>query len=364
MVYLLGFSKLATVALSAAFDINFNIKRIPATAIGIIIIVIQGLLTIALLICIVLSAISTYFSLTRNREAIRPRRWMPYRERYYAHVETAASDIPPAPKPPAPVPELPKEPQGPYFSVNSVRRVAKIEDEDEEFQKEIATDPRNSSRLSINKLSIPEFQPAAGAQTSGATASNRISRAASISSNLSHTSLPYGARLHRGSWSTRDVSDIQAERESSTDRRSRHYVSAFDGNDTVASPYPEASSSSGNTPPSPTPQTPETPITQTPIEDQSHAVAGSPVTDKPTSGLDEGRPGSSSSMRNGAAARPQTPVRSEMLANAGNRSPVIGSAPSSPSRAARFSRERGSLLSHKARDDIVEGVEVDEKGSS
>ncbi|KAF2669049.1 TRP-domain-containing protein [Microthyrium microscopicum] len=218
MVYLLGFSKVTTVALSAAFDIDFNIARIPATAIGIIIIVIQGLLTIALLICIVLSAISSYFSITRNREQIRPRRWMPYRERYFAHIQQAATDRPKTPPPLEPVMELPQIPKEPYFSVNSVKRMAKIEDEDAEFQKDILNDPRNeASDIDLLEGSVLPAGPSTGLKRTGSIANSMRSNM----SRMSGSSLPYGAVVHRGSWSTRDFQQYQNE--SSTDVRYERY---------------------------------------------------------------------------------------------------------------------------------------------
>jgi hypothetical protein len=192
VVYLLGFSKIVCVALSAAFDVSFNLARIPTTVIGVVIIVIQGILTIALLICIALSAISSYFSITRHREEIKPRRWIPFRERYFQHLDRAVADVPPPPKPPTPPPE---EPKGPYFSVNSVKRAPKIEDEDAEFQAEIAMDPRVSQSHIGSIYGVPE------------EIVNRPSRATSVGSRFSATNLPYAARVHRGSWSTRDLQD-------------------------------------------------------------------------------------------------------------------------------------------------------------
>jgi hypothetical protein len=228
MTYLLGFSKVITLALSSAFDITFNIKRIPATAIGIIIIVIQGLLTIALLVCIVLGAISSYFSLTRNRESIKPRSWLQHRERYLAHVQQAARDGPsPRPDPTATArdDEVPSEP---YFSVNSVRRMAKIEDEDPDFLNDIAMDPRHGSRTFTPPpppVSSSDVALASGSGSgtfaapgySGGTPphppSPRASVAVSIRSTASHSSLPRAAVLPRGSWSTRDWHDAIAAAE-------------------------------------------------------------------------------------------------------------------------------------------------------
>lgn len=194
VIYILGFSKIVCVALSAAFDVSFNLARIPTTVIGVVIIVIQGLLTIALLICIVLSAISSYFSITRHQATIKPRRWIPFRERYFNHLDQVVADVPPPPKPPTPPPE---EPKGPYFSVNSVKRAPKIEDEDEEFQAEILQDPR------MSQTQLGGVYGASGDVLPG----NRASRATSVGSRFSSTNLPYAARVHRGSWSTRDLQE-------------------------------------------------------------------------------------------------------------------------------------------------------------
>lgn len=179
MVYLLGFSKVATLALSAAFDTRFNLARINTTVIGVVIIVIQGILAIFTLIAIVFGAISSYMSVTRDREVFRPRTWEPYRERYFAHLEKTAPDVPPV-RPPTP--EQPKEP---YFRVASVRREPKIEDDD----------PDNinpgSSRTSIGP------GPALGSRVGSRAASRGNSM---WSPAVSSTNLPYGARAHRASW--------------------------------------------------------------------------------------------------------------------------------------------------------------------
>ncbi|KAI4281312.1 MAG: hypothetical protein L6R38_003780 [Xanthoria sp. 2 TBL-2021] len=199
MVYLLGFSKVATLALSAAFDIRFNLARINTTVIGVVIIVIQGLLASATLLAIVFGAISSYMSVTRDREAFRPRKWEPYRERYFAHLEKSAPDAPTV-KPTTPMPEAPKEP---YFRVASVRREPKIEDSDPD-----CIDPA-SSRTSV--------APAA------AVGSRTGSRRNSLhSAHMSSSNLPFGARSHRTSWSTRDFSGWQEAQHSN---RSSHMMS-------------------------------------------------------------------------------------------------------------------------------------------
>jgi len=195
LVYLLGFSKVSTVALSAAFDVSFNLNRITTTVIGVTIIVIQGLLSVVLLIAIAVSAFSSYMSVTRNTEEFHPRKLTPIRARYFAHLDETVPDLP-IPKRVV-VPESTESKfKEPYFSVNSVKRMAKIEDEDAEFQADIAYD----SRISEIYQDFPSRQ-------GHHSASNRISRAASMSSQTSHSNLPAAARLHRGSWSTREFSD-------------------------------------------------------------------------------------------------------------------------------------------------------------
>ncbi|KAF2005338.1 TRP-domain-containing protein [Amniculicola lignicola CBS 123094] len=194
-VYLLGFSKVATVALSAAFDTRFNLPRIVTTAIGIVIIVIQGLLTIVVMVAIVIGAISSYMSVMRNREEIRPKGWVPIRERYFKHMDEKVKDVPPPPPLP---PTIPEPSKGPYFNVNSVKRMAKVEDEDAEFVAEIYGEP-NASQQSFTS----------GQRDAVGDMPTQRSRAGSIRSQMSYSSLPYGARIHRASWSSHDFSTEQ-----------------------------------------------------------------------------------------------------------------------------------------------------------
>ncbi|KAL8859843.1 MAG: hypothetical protein Q9178_003676 [Gyalolechia marmorata] len=184
MVYLLGFSKVATLALSAAFDVRFNLARINTTVIGVVIIVIHGLLASVTLLAIVFGAISSYMSVTRDRAAFRPRKWEPYRERYFSHLTKSPLDV----KPATPMPEPPKEP---YFRVASVRREPKIEDSDPD-----RIDPA-SSRTSV--------APAAAIGSHLGSRQNSLQSAHMSSSS----NLPFGARSHRTSWSTRDFSGVQ-----------------------------------------------------------------------------------------------------------------------------------------------------------
>lgn len=211
-VYGLGFSKVVTLALSVPLAARFGLPRIIATVIGIVIIVVQGLLTIAVLICILLSAASSYMSVMRHRETFHPELWSGMRERYYAHVggegkkgkrdsglcgaEAAMEKSSwrsklklkfKAKQSNTPVP--PSVPEVPYFSVSNVRRVAKVEDEDEEFMRE------------ISGLSLPSAESSmADLMQSGKGQMGRRSPSM-MSKGSSWSSLPPGARVHRASWS-------------------------------------------------------------------------------------------------------------------------------------------------------------------
>lgn len=219
VVYLLGFSKVATVALSAAFNVAFNLERITTTVIGIVIIVIQGVLVIVTMIAILVGAFSSYISITRNHEDFRPRRMVGVREKYFHHLDRAATDLPRPPKP-EPVEVIPEEPKGPYFSVSSVRRVAKIEDEDPDFVAELSMlheDPgmENEPTPNASYAALPQrsHTPAGMEQGESSSTPLRRSRAVSAASyrsaNASFSNLPRGARLHRPSWSSRDFSDAE-----------------------------------------------------------------------------------------------------------------------------------------------------------
>jgi hypothetical protein len=200
VVYLLGFSKVATVALSATLDHRFNLARIPATVVGIVIIVIQGVLTIMVLSAIVLGAISSYMSVMRNRETIRPTRWNPIRIKYFGHMDFKELDIPRLADPPAePKPgpmKQPTMPKEPYFVVSSIRRVPKVEDEDAEFLTEIQGD------YSMSQLSLSQQYRDGPNRT----------RAPSLYSQMSFSSLPPNARVHRASWSTYDFPEAAVGR--------------------------------------------------------------------------------------------------------------------------------------------------------
>ena len=197
MVYLLGLSKVITVALSSAFDARFALPRILTTAIGVVIIVVQGLLLAALMIAILIGAVSSYMSLTRNRETFHPEAWLGLREKYFQHINRAATDRPRTPPPP---PKLPEEPKATHFNVGTIKRLPKIEDDED---KEAGDFDPYGSRISV-----------IGDDFHGVNY-HRNSKGTSIHSNRSLSNLPFGARPHRSSWSSKDfVSYHESQRNS------------------------------------------------------------------------------------------------------------------------------------------------------
>ncbi|KAK3363658.1 hypothetical protein B0T25DRAFT_51580 [Lasiosphaeria hispida] len=197
-VWMLSINKIVTTGLSIAFLPAFNLDRIIATVIGVIIIVIQGLVVVALLILIVLSAISSWMSLSRNREDMGSEALEPIRVRYFNSMEAKAADSYVPPKSGKGKDkedgESPQEPPKPYFSVVSVRRAPKIEDEDDDVLYDLEP-PQHA----INGVDPATFR-----------VSSRASRTNSVSSRYSTSSLPRAGRAHNSSWSSKDFAQMDA----------------------------------------------------------------------------------------------------------------------------------------------------------
>lgn len=190
MVYLLGFSKVVCVALSSAFDPRFGLSRILTTVIGIVIIVIQGALVICLLVFIVVGCLSSWMSVRRYQEDFRPKGLATHRTRYFAHMNQKATDKPRPAVVAAPAVVTDAKSKDPYFSITSVRRQTKIEDDD----------PDNE----VDEVDIEQ----AGASTDAINRqTKRSSKALSVRSRGSVSNLPYGARRHRASWSAKDFAN-------------------------------------------------------------------------------------------------------------------------------------------------------------
>ncbi|KAK8074251.1 TRP-like ion channel [Apiospora phragmitis] len=220
-VWLLGLARIATTGLSIAFLPDFALNRMVAAVIGVIIIVLQALLVIAVLILVVLGAISSWMSVYRNREYFPSERLQGTRIRYYEHIARKAldKDAPPveekkkqkskkqktdSKKSPSEAEDdqekaTPNIPKAPSFSVRSVRRLAKIEDEDEDNIAEMMEPPSTSSTTNANNN-------ISNTATPRPPLLRHASRTGSLSSRHSTSSLPRAARVHRASWSSRDFS--------------------------------------------------------------------------------------------------------------------------------------------------------------
>lgn len=186
-VWMLSISKIVTTGLSIGFLPDYNLNRIVTTVLGIIIVVVQGFVTVAVLVLIVLGLISSWMSLSRNREEFN-QTLSQVRVRYFERMQERSDDLP-KPKPKKGEEKDP-EPIEPFFNVKDVRRAPKIEDEDED--------------------AIGELQPQPWT-VSNQQESGRRSRANSASSRYSAGSLPRAARGHRASWSSREFAQMQAE---------------------------------------------------------------------------------------------------------------------------------------------------------
>jgi hypothetical protein len=198
LTYLLGFSKVSTVALSAAFDTRFGLARIPATVIGIVIIVIQGILTIAVMVAIITGIVTSYLSVVRNQEEIQPRSWESWRKKYFKRMDFEAQDIPRPDPEPKLAQSLQDVPKGPSFNVKRVTRMTKVEDEDAAFMQEAYKDATVSPLALSGAESAVISEPPA-----------QRDRSASFQSQTSHSSLPRAARLHRTNWTLQDHNDVQ-----------------------------------------------------------------------------------------------------------------------------------------------------------
>ncbi|KAH6630162.1 hypothetical protein B0J18DRAFT_91678 [Chaetomium sp. MPI-SDFR-AT-0129] len=210
-VWILGFSKIITGGIATTLLPGATTTRSTAASHGLAILVIQASTVVALLALIVLSTASSFLSLMRNRKEVEPEWLEPARIRYFTAIEKKARDAPFAVdhEPPPPTPR---------FSVLSVHRCPKIEDEDTDAQAQ------------------PQFQPGAQGQTPTANEqpqppednstttegqqqqlqvnhshshSRQSSSAPRLSTSsfgprLSTGSLPRAARPYRMSWSSRD----------------------------------------------------------------------------------------------------------------------------------------------------------------
>lgn len=198
-VWILGSCKITTTALSIPFLPEFDVDRVTAMKLGIVIIVIQGLTIVSLLILIVLGAISSWMSLMRNREDFTPE-LESIRVGYFVSMEKKAKDE-------CRVVRKHRElrPPTPRFSVMSIQRAPKIEDEDEDAVNYV--DPMGRGQI--------DDGVASDEQTT-IRGPSRISRTSSLkSSRYSTGSLPRAARPYRASWSSNQFRDPSLSRSGS-----------------------------------------------------------------------------------------------------------------------------------------------------
>ncbi|KAK4466910.1 putative flavin carrier protein 2 precursor [Cladorrhinum samala] len=205
--WILNICRIVTTGISIAFLPELKVDRIITTALGIIIIVIHSLVAIALLILIILGAISARLSLLRNQENFTPRWLDNIRIRWYEAMDVKRRDSwkpPPSnkvkrSKEEEEVSKEPATPPEPHFSVASIRRHPKIEDEDPVNQWK---DSDSSIVNDLEKLGNVGMK------------SSRQSRAVSARSSMqiSAGSLPRTARVSRISWSTTEFGDPSLSR--------------------------------------------------------------------------------------------------------------------------------------------------------
>jgi hypothetical protein len=191
-VWILGICKVLTTGISIAFLPEFDLDRSDAAALGILIIVIQALTVAALLVLIVLSAVSSWLSLMRNREEVEPDWMEPARVRYFTAMEKKARDN-------RFDNDTESAPPDPRFSVVSIQRRPKIEDEDED-----AYAMRDLEQSQQTLDDGPGQEQATGRGRDRNSRISRTSRTSSVGGRLSTGSLPRVARPYRASWSSRD----------------------------------------------------------------------------------------------------------------------------------------------------------------
>ncbi|KAL2198758.1 hypothetical protein P885DRAFT_76361 [Corynascus similis CBS 632.67] len=193
-VWILGICKIVTTGVSTAYLPGSDIGRSKATVLGIVIIAIQVLMVAALFVLVILSTISSYLSMMRNREEMDPDWLEPMRVRYFTKMERTARDVrfdnEAGPPPPTP-----------RFSVLSIQRRPKIEDEDEDMNPALYGPEHHHQQMSDdNSVDDPQLR----------ACHDNYGRAGSVSPRLSTGSLPRAARPYRVSWSSREVGELSA----------------------------------------------------------------------------------------------------------------------------------------------------------
>ena len=186
-IWVLSIAKVFTTGISIAFLPNFAISRIAATALGIVILVVQAFLALAIMVLILIGLVSTWMSLSRNREEF-PEVLEAARVRYFEHMEKNAG-----------------------IPIESTRPREKGKEKALDELQELSQTWFNSRDPLRQTSKVDAIQPV---QRSSGTNSpmppNRRSRANSASSRYSVNSLQRSGRT-RTSWSSKDFADWDAD---------------------------------------------------------------------------------------------------------------------------------------------------------
>lgn len=186
-VWLLSISKVFTTGVSIAFLPTFEVGRVATTILGIVILVVQAFMALSIIVLIIIGFISTWMSLSRNREEF-PEALEDVRVRYFERMEKSAGipteDTRPRKKEKENALDELSELSQTWFNSRDVRRTSNFDT--------VQPAPRSSG-------------------TNSPMPPNRRSRANSASSRYSVNSLPRSGRAHRASWTAKDFSEWDAE---------------------------------------------------------------------------------------------------------------------------------------------------------
>ncbi|CAH0019216.1 unnamed protein product [Clonostachys rhizophaga] len=233
--WMLSISKIITTGLSIAFLPDFDLNRTATTVLGFIIIVVQAFLSVAVLVLVILGAISSWMSLTRNSEQF-PEKFECARVTYFEHIAERSKDnrrerrrqqrlraSQQARRQHAPTPAMtetpaPSRPQSTSsFTVGQVRRVQKLEELAANFpafeQASATYSGPSRTNWSRSRASSTGSRSSGGGGVPSAADNypgRPRSRAHSTGSRYSNGSL-HSSRSHRASWSSKDVGQWDAE---------------------------------------------------------------------------------------------------------------------------------------------------------
>lgn len=216
-VYILTLTRVITAGLSIAFLPSYNFARVPATIVGIVIIVFQGLACLSMMVLILIGVAGSWLSLTRYKEACQPHQLAGVRDRYFRHLDSMQGRS--AGQLNRPSGHSGKESSG--FTVKTVRRAPKIVD-DNAFQEKTAEPPLPPKKVE-HMAGIPEDEEVV--QSPPAVSTNphrRRGNSMRSSHSMSNANIPAAARMHRMSWTSRDFGQIDdiTEITSGTDNES------------------------------------------------------------------------------------------------------------------------------------------------